>query len=187
MELSLERMSAKLEKHLLGTAWGTVTAPVMAQVYQPQRTKRDCRWSWWMANHQGTKPLRPGAGCIPPEHLKILGAGNIKCITTSSGETVQSVYSLIKWMGGGGLAVQNAENPIRRAKKKNIADAPKPKAEVPRLGPLMHEDQLYGREQRALPFGRVLLGQDGTRPCIANAQYLCWARQTLILPPGQRK
>lgn len=83
--------------------------------------------------------------------------------------------------------MKNAENPIRRAKKKNIANAPKPKAEVPRLGPLMHEEQLDDREQRALPFGRVLLGRDGTIPCVANAQHLCWARQTLILPPGQRK
>lgn len=156
-----------------------MSSPVITQVYQPQRTKRDCRWGWWLASHRGTKPLRPGAGCIPPEHLKILSAGNIECITTSSGETVQSAYSLIKWMGGG---VQNAEHPIRRAKKK-ILRCPKAKG----LGPLMHEEQLYEREQRALPFGRVLLGRDGTKPCVANAQYLCWARQTLILSPGQRK
>lgn len=86
--------------------------------------------------------------------------------------------------GGGGAECRASH---KKGKEKNIADAPKPKAGVPRLGPLMHEEQLYEREQRAPPFGRVLLGRDGTKPCVANAQYLCWARQTLILSPGQRK
>lgn len=67
MELSLERMSVKLEKHLLGTAWGYSDLPCNCSgLINSQHTKKDCSLSWWTASHQSPKSCCPVAGGILP-------------------------------------------------------------------------------------------------------------------------